>query len=100
MVAISGCALDHVPPAAGYDKVVVALTQTCLLPEIKDERGMGLTITVDAVKQPVGNLYVMVAVPVAIPIITPEGININAVSGALLAHVPPGVALVSVVVSP
>lgn len=58
--------------------------------------GRPLTVTVAVVIQPVAAVYVIVAVPVVAPAVHVPPDVTDAVPVALLAHVPPGVALLSV----
>ena len=53
--------LLHVPPVVVMVSVVEAFLHTVPDPEILP--GLGLTVNNDVVKQPVGKIYVMVAVP-------------------------------------
>jgi len=66
--------------------------------------GVGSTVNVMVVKQPDGNVYVIVAVPGAgvadTPVTMPVPIPMLAIVGSLLVHVPPAVGCVNVVVRP
>ncbi len=62
--------------------------------------GVGLTVIAFVRIQPVDPVYVIVAVPAEIPVTTPVVLPTVATPGALLVHVPPGVASVNVIVEP
>jgi hypothetical protein len=62
--------------------------------------GDGLTLSASVVAQPVGSVYVIVAVPVTIPAIIPLLLPAVAIVVLLLLHVPPVVASVSEAVLP
>jgi len=94
--AIIVYSVDHVPPPASLS-VIDEPTHKGTFPEIAS--GKGFTVIVVVVIQPVGNVYVIVAVPVALPVTTPDG-DTEAVAPDELAHVPPAVASLSAVVSP
>lgn len=79
--------LVHTPPVGDDDNVVVDPVHTESVPEIAD--GAVFTVTAFVAKQPVLNVYVIVAVPAAIPDTTPEVELTLAVPEALLVHVPP-----------
>jgi hypothetical protein len=79
-------------------KLVVDPTQTVSDPPIAS--GKGLTVTVVVVIQPVVRVYVIVAVPGVMPVTTLLTEPIVATAVLPLVHVPPVVALASVVVSP
>ena len=97
-VAIDVLLLLHVPPDGLEDNVVALPTHTFIVPVIDD--GIGLTVNVVVVRQPVGNVYVISGVPEATPVTIPELVPTVASVTLLLNHVPPGVASVSVVVKP
>jgi hypothetical protein len=69
-------------------------------PEI--EAGSGFTVTTIVVRQPVGSVNVIRAVPAETPVTTPVTASIAATAGLALLHVPgpPGDELLSVVVDP
>jgi len=54
IVATAGDALLHVPPAVALLRVLVAPTQTLVMPVIA--AGSGLTVTVVVTAHPVGNV--------------------------------------------
>jgi len=87
-----------VPPAVGSLKLVVDPAQTTAVPVIG--AGNGLTVTVVVIRQPVGNVYVIVAVPKADPPTTPLDMLTGAIADALLLQVPPVLASLSVEVKP
>ena len=93
--------LAQVPPAEASVNVVVKPKHTVKGPDIAE--GKGLTVTTAVMMQPVGNVYVIVAVlvtattpPVTIPVKDP----MLAVPVALLLQMPPAVALLNAVVRP
>ena len=88
----------HVPPPAASVRNVERPAQTTCVPAI--EEGSGSTVTTAVEKQPVGNLYVIVAVPEGPAVTTPLVIPMLAMPGAPLLQVPGVVASLSVVVSP
>lgn len=88
----------HVPPLVVVVSAEVLPAHTLSTPPIDD--GAGFTVTVAIAEQPVEPIvYDMLAVPAVPPPIKP-GASIVAIDGALLVQVPPGVALLSVVVPP
>lgn len=108
MVATERVPLLHVPPGIASDNVVVSPEHIVVTPVIA--AGSGLTVTTVVVKQPVGNVYVIVLVcwvagntndpPVTVVDVDgPTGLT-DATATELLLHVPPPVTFVSVVVSP
>jgi hypothetical protein len=62
--------------------------------------GKGSIVITMLVRQPVGSVYVMAAVPPLIPVTTPLDAPMVATPVEPLLHVPPGLELVSVVVEP
>lgn len=96
-VAIAVLLLAHVPPPASL-RVVVLPAHTVATPVIAP--GSGLTVTVVIRMQPVGNVYVIGALPADIPVTILLTDPIVAIPVAPLLHVPPRVALLSVVVLP
>ena len=58
------------------------------------EVGADITVTTVVVLQPVGSVYVIPAVPAAIPLSTPVPATMGATAVAPLLHVPPDVVLV------
>jgi hypothetical protein len=94
-LAVPGAEELHVPPVVAHKRVMVLPAHT-----VKDAPVMGangLTVAVAVTKQPVGNMYDIVVVPVNIPVIVPVGLIVPT-NGLLLLHTPPPVASVSVVV--
>jgi hypothetical protein len=98
IVATVTLLLTHVPPVSVLPKVVVNPRHTAGVPEIAD--GSGLTVNTLMVLQPVGNVYVIFAVPAATPSTIPVPGPIAATDGLLLPHPPLGEASVSVVLNP
>jgi hypothetical protein len=85
----------QVPPAILPEKVVVAPTQTVLVPETV---GTGLTVTEAVPEQPL-TVCVMVAEPAATPVTTPEEETV-ATAASEVDHVPPASELDKFVVAP
>lgn len=83
------------PPEGEPDSVMVNPAQTVLGPVME---GSGFTVSVAVVKQPPPSEYVIVVVPADMPVTMPEDEPMVATDGLLLLHVPPGVALVMVMV--
>ncbi len=96
IVAVPVAPEVHMPPLLLLLKLVVEPAQTIWVPLIAD--GNGLTVTVFVSIQPVGNVYVMFAVPALIPVTFPDPLT-DALP-LLLLHVPPVVASVRFVVKP
>ena len=96
MVAFAGVADDHVPPAVAEASVVVSPSQTASVPAIA--AGKACIVTAVVAIQPVGRVYVIVAVPASTPVTTPDASTAAFVLPEL--QVPPGVALARAVVSP
>jgi hypothetical protein len=91
----------HAPPVAVLVSVVVAAAQTDDAPDIVPEFGEGLmVITVDATDVPQADvkLYIIVSMPVAIPITTPELVIVARLLVPL--HAPPAAVALSVMVAP
>ena len=104
MVATVGLLLLHVPPLVVEVSVEVKPTQTVVVPEIVPATVAAVTVTVlvaVALGQPLipATVYVMVAVPGAIPVTTPEEFT-EAMEAAVLVQVPPLTVEVKVVVLP
>jgi hypothetical protein len=93
--AVPGRLLAHVPPVGVLLSVDVLPTHTTGDPIINP--GSGLIVTVVVVRQPVGRVYVMLAVPAAMPVTMPAA-SIVATAVLLLFHVPPVLVVLSVVV--
>jgi len=62
--------------------------------------GTTLTVTGYVLRQVVGNVYVIIAVPLVIPDTTPPSRVTEATAGTLLVQLPPAVALVKVILLP
>ena len=88
--------LLQVPSGVASLSAVVKPAHTLVVPVIA--AGSGFTVTTLVMIQPVGKVYVTVAVPAVIPVITLPAAVATAV--LLLLHVPEGVASLSVVVKP
>jgi hypothetical protein len=87
MPVIEGLLLLQLPPATASVSTVVLPTHTEVTPVIAD--GLGFTVTVVVVSQPVGKVYVIVAVPGDLPVTNPVPEPIVATAVLLLAQVPP-----------
>lgn len=74
----------HTPPGTALDSAVVDPIHTFVVPVT----GGRPTVTVRVVKQPAATKYVIVAVPLATPVTTPELFTV-ATPVLLLLHVPP-----------
>jgi hypothetical protein len=96
-VATDGVLLVHMPPPASVSVTVVP-TQRVLGPDMAD--GADITFIVDVVTQPAGVVYVITLLPGPIAVTRPDPDPMVATAVLLLVHVPPLVALVSVVVDP
>jgi hypothetical protein len=96
MVAIPVLPVLHVPPGV-EDNDVVAPAHMASTPVIP--MGNGFTVTTAVVKQPVGNVYVITAVPVVMPVTMPEAEPTVAMPAEAGLQVPPPPS-VSVVVPP
>ena len=95
IVATPVLLLAHVPPVGVLLSVDVLPTHTTGDPIINP--GSGLIVTVVVVRQPVGRVYVMLAVPAAMPLTVPAA-SIVATAVLLLFQAPPVVVVLSVVV--
>ena len=82
--------LVQVPSGVASLRLVVRPKQTFRLPAI--DNGNGLTVTVVAIRQPVGNMYAILAFPAVRPPIKQPSVPMLAVPSALLLQKPPGVA--------
>jgi hypothetical protein len=100
IVATDGSRLDHAPPGVPLVSGVQKPIHVRGNPVI--EAGNGFTVTTIVVRQPVGNVNVIRAVPAETPVTTPVTASIAAIAGLALLHVPgpPGEALLSVVIDP
>ena len=90
--------LLHVPPEGASVSVVDRPIQTWPAPEI--EAGRLLTVTVVVAMQPEPRLYVITAVPPAIPVTTPVDELMITIVESLLLQAPPPTLLPSVAVEP
>lgn len=88
--------LLHVPPGVASVMAILAPAHTAVGPVIG--AGGGFTVTVVVITQPgMARVYVIVAVPVLIPVITPVERSISAILVLLLVHVPPVMASLRVI---
>jgi hypothetical protein len=95
-VPLATVLLVQVPPDAVSVNAIVAPTHTPAAPEITD--GIEFTVTVFAIAQPVGSVYVTGTVPAVTPVTMPD-VPIVATVISLLTQVPPP-ASANVVVTP
>ena len=89
--------LAHVPPLVALVSVVEFPWHTIIVPVIGVSR---FTVSVIVLEQPAPVVYVIVVVPMATPAAMPVPLLIVAVEVLLLVHVPPLMALLSLVVPP
>jgi hypothetical protein len=89
--------LTHVPPVVVLARVVILPSHTTAVPVIV--AGSAFTVRTVEVVQPEPRAYVIVVVPAATPVTTPDA-SIVAFAGVPLVHVPPVVTLFNVVVRP
>ena len=85
-VAMATLLLVHEPPRVASVRLVVAPAQTVAAPEMAE--GVGFTVMIVVVLQPVGNAYVITLVPGAIPVSTPVPDPITATVTSPLLHAP------------
>jgi len=90
IVASPELLLVHVPPLVPSANVILDPVQTLVGPVIAT--GVVLTVSICVAIQPVGNVYVMLGVPAATPVTTPETEPTVAFVASLLLHTPPVVA--------
>jgi hypothetical protein len=98
MVAMPGQATLQVPPAGEPMAVVVDPAHTCKVPVMAV--GSGLMSTTTERWQPVGSVYIMLAVPDVRPDTMPVPAPTVATAVLLLLQVPPVLVVLSVVVCP
>ena len=98
IVAIAKLPLAHVPPPGVLPSVVWAPSHTASVPVMAV--GIGFTVATTVSKQPLGAVYVMVAVPAKTPVTTPVAPSTVATPALLLVQLPPGVAFAKAVVAP
>ena len=89
--------LDHIPLPGVLARSVADASQTTNVPVIGV--GIAFTVTFCVLKHPVGNVYVIVAVPSAAPDTNPAASTL-AINALLLDHVPPDTVFVNVLVVP
>jgi hypothetical protein len=87
------------PPVIVFDNVIVEPTFTLVGPENVPTAGVVLTVTIFVVRQPVGNIYEIMAVPAVRPLMRPAT-SVVAIAVLLLTHIPPAGMPVSEVVPP
>jgi hypothetical protein len=97
IVATDVLLLVHVPAAFALASVAVKPSHTDIEPVIAAK---GLTVIFVVAVQPVGRVYVIVAVPATIPVTTPVAETTVATEVLLLLHVPPVDVLVNAIVKP
>ena len=95
-VAITALLVPHIPPPVALDSVVFMPRHAFRLPVIGV---IEFTITVAALKQPVGSVYDIVVKPVPTPVSRPVGLML-ATTVEAEDHVPPTGVLPSVTVDP
>ena len=98
ILRIAGDPLIHVPPGDESDKIVVRPKQTLLMP--LTATGSGFTVTPTVAIQPVGKVYVIIAVPASAPPTVPVPTPTTATEISLLDQTPPAVISVSAIVNP
>jgi hypothetical protein len=98
MGATAELLLVQLPPGVGSVSVVVRPLQMLVVPAIA--AGLGYTVIGVVIRQPVGNVYVMVVAPSATPVTTPVVEFTEAMAPLADDHVPPGEASERVLVAP
>jgi hypothetical protein len=98
IAATLGVLLLHVPPPVPSVSIVEVAEHIVVVPPIGS--GLGYTVTVVVMKQPVGKVYVITAPPRDIPVTIPVVEPMVAIPKLLLLHVPPGVRSDKVVLAP
>ena len=98
IVAVTVLPLLHVPPMAGSVSGVNEPWHTGLVPTIAS--GEVLTVTTMVAIQPVGKVYVIIALPVDDAVTTPVAEPTGAIPLLLLLHVPPVVASLRLMTRP
>ncbi len=86
-LAVPEALLVHTPPVGDDDNVVVDPTQTVAVPDMAP--GVVFTVTIAVTKHPLLNVYVIVAVPFALPVTEPDDDPTVAIVKLLLVHTPP-----------
>jgi hypothetical protein len=97
-VATAVLPLVQLPPSVALARLVERPIQTLAVPEIA--AGSALTVTIACLKHPVGNVYVIEAVPAETPVNTPALALIVATDVLPLLHIPPVTGLDKDAVSP
>jgi hypothetical protein len=98
IVSVEAQAALQDPPAVALVAVAVEPTQVARPPPIGS--GNGFTVTTIVLTQPVGSVYDIIAVPVAMPVTIPVEDPMVAINVLPLAQVPPPGLPLSVVVEP
>ena len=96
-VPIAVLLLVHAPPLKPSLKLLVNPAHIWVEPLIAP--GVALIVTACVAVQPVGEVYVITVVPAVRPVKTPPELTVPT-AGVLLAHVPPVVASLNVIVFP
>jgi hypothetical protein len=98
MLATAALLLLQMPPGVASLRLVVEVTQRFVLPVMGS--GTGFTRILVLITHPVPTVYTMVATPADTPVIMPLEVPAVAMDAGVLLHVPPGIALASVIVAP
>ena len=96
IVATDVVLLLHVPPVLRSVNTIVEPAHTGVEPDMAD--GNELTVTTVVAEQPVLSAYVIIEVPADAPVTTPVPLTTVATEVVPLAHVPPVVRSVKVIV--
>src|ERR1043165_5726673 len=96
-VAVAISLLLQVPPVVVLLRVVTPPSHTLAVPVVA---AIGFTVTIVVTLHPVESAYVTLVVPLATPVTIPLADPMVATAVLLTAHVPLGVALLSVVAEP
>jgi hypothetical protein len=94
IVAIVVSLVLHVPPGVALLYIAVLPSHIWIGPVVPT--GIGFTVTGCVEAQPVESVYVIVAVPIDIPVTAPVTGSTNATPGLLLPHTPPLMTLESI----
>jgi hypothetical protein len=97
IVATDGSLTDQVPPTVPLVSGANAPSHASAIPAIG--AGIGSTVAIAVVIHEVGNVYVIVVVPILMPVTTPVLALTDARAGTLLDHTPPASASPSVEVA-
>lgn len=88
-VAVPGAALLHTPPDVRSPRLAVPPTHMVTAPGGVIADGFAFTVKIAVAVHTPLSVYVIVAVPGALPVTSPEPAATEAVAGALLVHTPP-----------